>query len=132
MQTKVVVNIKTHILGAIKFFNNHAIYRIMWKIIIQPGRSQMTAGHQRFSRCIPISTKTYSQYAIIIAFPLQQWLHERASMLRYTYIACIVEFNLKIIVKNKYLNYVIFYLKTDNVNYICSQFNNHWILFVQK
>ena len=25
-------------------------------------------------------------------FPLQQWLHERASMLCYTYIACIVEF----------------------------------------
>ena len=23
-------------------------------------------------------------------FPLQQWLHERASMLRYTYIACLV------------------------------------------
>jgi len=28
---------------------------------------------------------------ILIAFPLQQWLHERASMLRYTYIACHVE-----------------------------------------
>jgi len=27
---------------------------------------------------------------ILIAFPQQQWLHERASMLRYTYIAYIV------------------------------------------
>ena len=26
----------------------------------------------------------------IIPFPLQQWLHERVSMLRYTYIACFV------------------------------------------
>jgi len=26
---------------------------------------------------------------ILIAFPLQQYLHERASTLRYTYIACI-------------------------------------------
>ena len=26
-----------------------------------------------------------------IAFPLQQWLHERASVLRYTYIACLVK-----------------------------------------
>jgi len=25
------------------------------------------------------------------AFPLQKWLHEHASLLRYTYIACIVE-----------------------------------------
>jgi len=32
----------------------------------------------------------HSQYAIVIAFPQQQWLHERVSMLRYTYIACIV------------------------------------------
>ena len=29
-------------------------------------------------------------YVILIAFPLQQWLRERASTLRYTYIACIV------------------------------------------
>jgi hypothetical protein len=28
-----------------------------------------------------------TQYVILIAFPLQQWLHKRASMLRYTYIA---------------------------------------------
>jgi len=25
-----------------------------------------------------------SEYVMLIAFPLQQWLHERASMLRYT------------------------------------------------
>ena len=37
---------------------------------------------------IPKTTNTHSQYVIIIAFPLQQWLHERSSMLRYTYIAC--------------------------------------------
>ena len=26
---------------------------------------------------------------MLIAFPLQQWLHERASLLRYTYSACL-------------------------------------------
>jgi hypothetical protein len=36
------------------------------------------------------ATNTHSEYVIRIAFPLQQWLHERASMLRYTYIACFV------------------------------------------
>jgi hypothetical protein len=29
-----------------------------------------------------------SEYIILSAFPLQQWLQERASVLRYTYIAC--------------------------------------------
>ena len=32
---------------------------------------------------IPNATNTHSQYVILIAFPLQQWLNERASMLRY-------------------------------------------------
>ena len=30
------------------------------------------------------------QYVILIAFPQQQWFRERASLLRYTYIVCIV------------------------------------------
>jgi hypothetical protein len=30
------------------------------------------------------ATNTHSEYVIFIAFPLQQWLHERASRLRYT------------------------------------------------
>jgi hypothetical protein len=32
--------------------------------------------------------QTHSGCVILNAFPLQQWLHERASMLRYMYIAC--------------------------------------------
>ena len=32
---------------------------------------------------------THTQYAILIAFPLQQQLHERAPMLRYAYNACL-------------------------------------------
>ena len=49
----------------------------------------------RFECCIIRATNTHSEYEIFIAFPLQQWLHERASMLRYTYIDCIVKYNLK-------------------------------------
>jgi len=34
---------------------------------------------------------THSEYVILIAFPLQQWLHERASMLFYSHpFACLV------------------------------------------
>ena len=39
---------------------------------------------------IPKVKSTYSEYVIIIACPLQQWLLKRASMLRYTYIACLL------------------------------------------
>jgi hypothetical protein len=31
-----------------------------------------------------LDTNTHTEYVILIDFPLQQWLHERASMLRYT------------------------------------------------
>jgi len=39
--------------------------------------------------------KHNSIYVILIAFPLQQWLHECTSMLCHTYIACLVEAVLK-------------------------------------
>lgn len=34
-----------------------------------------------------MSTNTESEYVIIVAFPLQQWLHEHTSVLRDTCIA---------------------------------------------
>jgi len=39
---------------------------------------------------LPKSTDTHSEYVIRIDFLLQEWLHERASVLLYTYIACLV------------------------------------------
>jgi hypothetical protein len=35
------------------------------------------------------ATDTHSEYVILIAFPRRQWLRECASVLRYTYIACL-------------------------------------------
>jgi len=37
----------------------------------------------------PKTTNTHSEYIILIPFPQPQWLQERASMLRCTYIACL-------------------------------------------
>jgi hypothetical protein len=34
--------------------------------------------------------KIHSEYVILTAFPLQEWLHERVSILRCRYIACLV------------------------------------------
>ena len=50
----------------------------------------MTIWRMRVACWIPNSTNTRSQYVALIAFPLQQWLQERASVLRYTHIACLV------------------------------------------
>jgi hypothetical protein len=41
----------------------------------------------RIAYWIPKGTNTSSEYVILIAFPLQQWLEERASMLRHSSIA---------------------------------------------
>ena len=41
----------------------------------------------RFVCWISKATDTHSEYVIFIAFPLQQWLYERASVWRCTYIA---------------------------------------------
>jgi hypothetical protein len=51
----------------------------------------------RIACWIPKATKTHSEYVIFFAFPLQQWLRERASVLRYTYITSLLIF--------KYTNY---------------------------
>ena len=39
---------------------------------------------------VPKAIDTQPEYEILIDFPLQQLLHERASMSRYTYIGSIV------------------------------------------
>ena len=44
-----------------------------------------------FACWINKTTNTHSEYAIFLAFPLQQWLRERASVLRYMFIASLVE-----------------------------------------
>ena len=50
----------------------------------------MTIWRMRIACCIPKVKNTHSQYVILIVFPLQQWLHESGSMLRHTYIVCLV------------------------------------------
>jgi len=44
----------------------------------------MTIWRMRIACWIAKVTNTHSRYVIFTAFPLQQWLHERTSMLRYT------------------------------------------------
>ena len=53
----------------------------------------MTIWRTRIACSIPKATNTHSEYVILIAFPLHQWLNKRASVLRYTYITCLFFFN---------------------------------------
>jgi hypothetical protein len=64
----------------------------MWKNIVQPDRPQITTLRMRIACWIPKATDIHSEYAILISFPRQQWLHEGSSMFHYTYIyiACLV------------------------------------------
>jgi len=50
----------------------------------------MTIWRMRIACWIPKATNTHSQYVILIAFPLHHWLHKRTSVLRHTYIGCLV------------------------------------------
>jgi len=72
------------------FFGNHAVYEIMWKNVAERGRPQMIIWRMRIACRIPKATNAHTTCVILIAFPLQQWLHERASLLHFTYMACLV------------------------------------------
>jgi hypothetical protein len=79
-----------HILFSVTFlfFENGAVYEIMWKNKVEPDSPQMTLWSMRMSRWLP-TAQIHSDYVILIAFLLQQWLHERATPLRCTYTACL-------------------------------------------
>ena len=72
------------------FYENRAVYELKWKNIVEPGRPQIKVRRMRIACWISKATNTRSEYVISFDFPLQEWWQESASLLRYTYIACIV------------------------------------------
>ena len=64
----------------------------MCKRTAEPDTAQMIIWRMSIACWILKATNTYSACLTLTAFPLQQWLHKRASMLRYTYTACLVSF----------------------------------------
>jgi hypothetical protein len=69
-------------------FFNSAVYEICWKMLEsglvdrwQYGVFALHAGYLRL--------QIHTHILINIAFQLQQWLHERATMLRSTYLVCL-------------------------------------------
>ena len=91
-QTKVVEKNKTHTLYSVTFPpppKKRAVYEITWKNSLQS-----RTGHRwQYGACalharMTMATNTHSENVglIFIAFPQQQWLRERASMLSYAYV----------------------------------------------
>jgi hypothetical protein len=83
--TKVVEKIKTHILWPIIFSENHVTYAITWE---KYGTTREVTDNNIIWRTYiscwrhtHTHTHTLSDYVILIAFPQQQCLHERASLL---------------------------------------------------
>jgi hypothetical protein len=80
--------------------NTHYIYSNSFSKIVpcmrqcgkycRSGQSQMKIWRMRIACWTPKTTNTHSECVISIVFPRQQWLEERTSMLRYTYISRIV------------------------------------------
>ena len=63
----------------------------MWKNSVEWSRPQMPVWSMHIACWIPKAKDTHSEYAILIALPLQKWLHERALMSRYTHTDCFVK-----------------------------------------
>jgi hypothetical protein len=85
--------IKTHFtFNNIFFSENRAVYEIMWKNTVQTRQAtgDNIIRRMRFACWITKATDIHTQYVILISFPRQQSLRERALMLRYIYIACLV------------------------------------------
>jgi hypothetical protein len=53
--------IKTHIVCSVTFFENRAVYEIIWKNTVDRGRPQMTVWRMRIAYCIPKAKITHTQ-----------------------------------------------------------------------
>jgi hypothetical protein len=63
----------------------------MWKHIVETDGPQMTIRGMRIACWTHKATDIPSANVIIIAFLLQQWSHDRESMLRHKYIVFLVD-----------------------------------------
>jgi len=99
-QTKAVEKMKARVLYSVTFFENLDFCDIMWKNIVERGGPQMTMWRTRISCWKPKATNkyTHSGCVILTVCPLQLWLQERASKLRYIYIIFLVNSHIPLLV----------------------------------
>jgi hypothetical protein len=59
---------------------------VPFRNVLEPGRPQMNIRRNHIAYWLTKATNTHSEYVTITAFLRQQWLHERATLLRCMYI----------------------------------------------
>jgi len=64
------------------FSENRAVYEKIWKNIVERSRPHMTVWRMLIAYWTNKATNKHSECVTFTAFPLQQWLHERAPVLR--------------------------------------------------
>ena len=98
---KIVEKIRTHILYSTNSLHPPpphqkkilAVYEIMWKHVAEPYRPRLAIWCMRIACWVTKATVTHSEYVICIAFPLQRWLCERTSVLRFIHILSVLLFS---------------------------------------
>ena len=65
----------------LSFYENCADYDVRGTVEVD--RPQMTVWCIHVACWIPKATNTHTEYVILFALPLQQWLHEHASLSHY-------------------------------------------------
>ena len=79
-------NQNKHLMFNNSFFSaeSRAVYEITWRRMVEPDRpgDNNKIRRMRFACWITKATDAHSEYKILTAFPRQQRLHKRASMLR--------------------------------------------------
>jgi len=70
-RTKVVDNNKIYFMfNNLFLFETRAVFEIMWKNALEPGKPQMTTWRMCIACWITKATNTHSEYVILIAFAL--------------------------------------------------------------
>jgi hypothetical protein len=67
-QIEDVEKLETNVLCLLTFFENLALHEIMWKNIVERGRSQMTKWRMRIACWTPRATNTHSEYVNVLLF----------------------------------------------------------------
>jgi len=88
-ETKVVEKIETRFGFSIVFSENHIVYVIMWKNIVEPGRPEVTIWRMRFACWITKATNTYSEYVLLLFQGSSGYKNAPKYCVIPTYIACL-------------------------------------------
>jgi len=111
-EIRFVEEIEAHFVCSITFSQILAVYKTMW---IKHCRTRQATEYDitrrmRSACLITMATNTHSEYVILIVFPRQFWLPERASVSRYVHNACVVK-----------CCYFLFYMIQGCGSFICSK-----------